>query len=76
MTATAERRSMPKGGRKSAEEVQAAASGNGDRVTIIFRTEDSVRLRRLAEERDIPLSIMLRHWLRERLEQEAPERPQ
>jgi len=74
MTMTAERRSMPKGGRRSAAEVQAEAREGGDRVTIIFRTEDSVRLRQLAEERDIPLSIMLRHWVRDRLEQEAPER--
>lgn len=76
MTSTAERPGMPRGGRKSAAEVEAKAGANGDRVTIIFRTEDSVRLRRLAEERDLPLSIMLRHWIRARLEQEAPERDQ
>lgn len=73
MTMTAERRGMPKGGRRSAAEVQATPRDGGDRMTIIFRTEDSIRLRQLAEERDIPLSIMLRHWVRERLDQEAPE---
>ncbi len=73
MTMTAERRGMPKGGRRSAAEVQAAPRDGGDRVTIIFRTEEGIRLRQLAEQRDIPLSIMLRHWVRERLEQEASE---